>query len=407
MSAANKAPLPPLTPKQRLLRALRGEPVDRVPWAPRLDLWLNAQRYQGTLPPHWRDASLLDIVRELDWPYHGVIPNFLDVEHPDEIADRAINVDHVPHQPYRVRFRRVRRRVERRGDDIRVVYQLPSGEELSALLRYDEAMRRAGVTLLHVQEHVIKSREDYARLGALFADIVVEPDNTRFAALQKEIGEAGLVVALAHLAASPVHHLLKDVAPYDRLYYDLHDHPDVISDLAQAMTPYWHAVLAACAQSEAEIVLYGANYDLMITPPPLFEKHIAPWLKQAADVLHAAGKMLLTHTDGENDQLCRFYVECGVDVADSVCPAPMTRLPLAEYRRQFGTRPAIWGGLCSICVLPDAMSEAQFEAHVEEALAAIGDGRGIVFSLADTTPPQASWERLQRLAEKIAAFRPA
>lgn len=392
-----------MTHRQRILKALRAEPVDRLPWVPRLDLWYNAHRYCGTLPDPWRDASLLDITRELGVGYHAVTPNFLDVEEPDEVADRAVGLDHVSNQPYRQHFNNTKRIVTRDGDRIRVTYKLPQGE-LSSVLRYDEGMRRAGITLVHVEERVVKSLDDYALLAALFEDIIVEPDQTRFLALRDRIGDAGVPVALANVAASPVHHLLKELVPYDQLYFDLHDHPEVMADTAKAIAPYFEQVLAACAQSEAEVVLFGANYDLMVTPPPFFEQHLAPWLKRAADVLHEAGKLLLTHTDGENRQLNHFYVECGVDVADSVCPAPMTRLTLADYRRDFGTRPAIWGGLCAVSVLPESMSDEQFEAHVDGAIEAVGDGRGIVFSLADTTPPGASLERIKRIGEKMAAW---
>ncbi len=392
----------PVTHRQRILTALRGEPVDRLPWVPRLDLWYNAHRYCGTLPPAWREASLLDITRELGIGFHAVIPNFLDTPDPDEACDRAIGLDHVKNQPYVLRFRRTRRIVAREGDRTRVTYRLPTGE-LSAVLRYDEGMRRAGITLLHVEEPVVKSLDDYRLLAALFEDLVVEPDPSHYRAHRAQIGEAGVAVALGTVAASPVHHLLKEVVPYDRLYFDLYDHPDVIADTAQAMQPYFDQVVAACARSEAEVVLVGANYDLMVTPPPFFEQHIAPWLQRAADELHNVGKLLLTHTDGENLQLNHFYVECGVDVADSVCPAPMTRLTLGDYRRDFGLRPTIWGGLCSVAVLPESMSEREFEAHVDAAITAVGDGRGIVFSLADTTPPGASLERIRRIGEKLAA----
>lgn len=389
--------------RERILAALQHEPVSAVPWVPRLDLWYNANRYCGTLPPEWQDASLQDVARDLGVGFHAVIPDFLDTEEPDEVYDRALGLDHVKNQPYRLRFRRTKRHVHRDGDRTHVVWKLPQGE-LSAVLRYDEGMRRAGVTLVHVEERVVKSLDDYALVGQLFEDVVVEVDESRYEAYCHEIGEDGVVVALGNVAASPVHHLLKELVPYDQFYFDLHDHPEVIADTVRAMEGYSREVVRACARSEAEVVLVGANYDLMVTPPPVFEQHIAPWLKQAAEELHSAGKLLATHTDGENDRLNHFYLECGVDVADSVCPAPMTRLSLADYRRDFGEDIAIWGGLCSICVLPESMNEQQFEAHVEEALASLGDGTGIVLSLADTTPPGAEVARLRRVGEMVRAF---
>jgi uroporphyrinogen-III decarboxylase len=394
-----------MTHRERILAALRGQPVDRLPWVPRLDLWYKANRYRGTLPAQWAEASLMEIVHDLGVGCHAVIPDFLDVEEPDQVADRALGLDHVPNSPVRVRFRTARRLVRRDGDAIHVRYELPQGA-LTAKVLHTEDMRRSGVTMLHVAEPVVKSLADYELVGALFEDLEVEYHPARYEALRDEVGEAGVVVAWAGIAASPVHHLLKELVPYDQFYFDLHDHPEVVLRTARRMEGYFAQVLQACCRSGAELVMFGANYDLMVTPPPLFAEHLAPWLKRAADTLHAAGKLLVTHTDGENDRLTRFYVESGVDVADSVCPAPMTRLTLADYRSHFGTRPAIWGGLCSICVLPESMSEAQFEAHVAGALDSVGDGRGIVFSLADTTPPAASVERIRRIGETMAGFGP-
>lgn len=394
-----------MTHRQRILAALRGQPVDRLPWVPRLDLWYNAHRYCGTMPPEWAEASLLDVAGELGIGYHAVIPNFLDTVEPDEVADRCLGLDHVPNRPARVRFRTTRRTVERRGDAYHVTYELPRGT-LSAKLIYTEDMRRSGVTLLHVEEKVIKSLADYDLVADLFEDLEIVPDASRYEAMRAMVGEAGPVVGWANVAASPVHLLLKELVPYDRFFFDLYDHPEVIARTAARLEGYFTACLEACCRSSAELVMHGANYDLMVTPPPLFEEHLAPWLAKAADMLHAAGKLLVTHTDGENLRLNRFFVEAGVDVADSVCPAPMTKLSLADYREAFGVRPSIWGGLCSVCVLPQSMSEEQFLAHVQGALEAVGDGRGIVFSLADTTPPGASLERIRAIGEMIAAWEP-
>ncbi|MGD9496117.1 MAG: uroporphyrinogen decarboxylase family protein [Armatimonadota bacterium] len=391
-----------MTHRARILAAIRGQPTDRVPWVPRLDLWYKANRFRGTLPRAWTDLPLTAILRELDVGRHEVIPDFLDLEDPDDVADQSLGLVHVRNQPYRWHFRRTQRTVAREGDGYRITYRTPLGT-LTTRLRYTDQMRRDGVTLLHVAERAVKSHDDYATVACLFEDIEVEPGG-RYADFQAEVGDEGVAVAYANVAASPVHHLLKELVPYDQFYYDLHDRPELIAATAARMEGYLCQVVEACARSSAEVVLLGANYDVMLTPPPLFAQHIAPFLRWACARLHEAGKLVATHTDGENDGLLDLYVQCGIDLADSVCPAPMTRLPLAQYRRAFGSHPAIWGGICSSSVLERAFTEAEFEAHLDEVIAAGGDFRGMIYSIADTTPPDASLERIRRIGERLAGL---
>ncbi len=392
------------TCRESILAAIRGEAVERVPWVPRLDLWYTANRNRGTLPECWRGASLPEILRDLGVGRHEVIPDFLDVEEPDQVADQALGIMHVRNQPYRLRFRQTERVVEREGDRYHVAYHTPVGA-LSATIRHTDRMRRDGVTLLHVSERPVKRLRDYETIAFIFEDLEVIPGG-RYADFREEVGEEGVAVALANVAASPVHHLLKELVPYDQFYFHLHDHPGLIEETAERMLDFFRSVVSACAASSAEVVLLGANYDVMLTPPPFFAEHIRPFLAEATATLHEAGKLVATHTDGENDGLLDLYVECDVDLADSVCPAPMTRLPLRRYREAFGTHPAIWGGICSASVLPSSFTDAEFEAHLSEVIEAAGDFRGMIFSIADTTPPDASVDRIRRIGQRLAELAP-
>ena len=394
-----------MTHHDRILAALRRQPVDRLPWVPRLDLWYNANRYCGTLPPQWADASLMEIVVDLGVGFHAVIPDFLDTEEPDESYDRALGLDHVKNQPFRLRFRRTERTVEHHGDEARVSYHTPAGS-LSAKIRYTEQMRRDGATLMQATERVVKCEDDYRIVAALFEDIEVTPDEGRYLEFAGEVGDSGLAVAYANVAASPLHHLLKELVPYDQFYYHLHDRPQMVEGAARALEAYFGQILDACAASSAEAVMFGANYDVALTPPSIFEPHILPELSRWAARIEAEGKLLVTHTDGENDGLCELYAQAGIHVADSVCPTPMTRLSLQAHRDLLGPKIAIWGGICSVSVLTQSMTDHQFQAHIDEALAAAGDGVGIVFSIADTTPPQASLARIRYIGERSASFTP-
>ncbi len=52
-----------MTHRERMLRTLRGEPTDSIPWAPRLDLWYNAQETRGTNPARFEGMVVEDFHR--------------------------------------------------------------------------------------------------------------------------------------------------------------------------------------------------------------------------------------------------------------------------------------------------------------------------------------------------------
>ncbi len=59
-----------------------------------------------------------------------------------------------------------------------------------------------------------------------------------------------------------------------------------------------------------------------------FEKEIMLWCQKAAEALHAKGKLLLMHPDGENKGLMDLIPRCNMDVAEAVAPYPMTKVTL-------------------------------------------------------------------------------
>ena len=68
-----------MTHKERMLGAVRGEALDGLPWAPRLDLWYRARQKAGTLPAGYEDASLMQLTDDLGMGFHSIVPNFQDL----------------------------------------------------------------------------------------------------------------------------------------------------------------------------------------------------------------------------------------------------------------------------------------------------------------------------------------
>ncbi len=392
-----------MTWKERMLSAIRGEPTDRIPWVPRLDLWYRANRRAGTLPMQYADADLMDIVDDLDWGFHAVVPDFRDLRGPEDDVDRALGIYNLWSMPWRTELKGVRRTVRVEGYRTFTEYRTPVGSVQTAVL-YNEEMRRAGVSLTHVEECAFKGPQDYAPLGYIFEHAQVEENYSGYTQFATGIGERGLAVGFATAAASPMHSLQRELMPLDLFFYEAHDHPDKLRGLARQVGFYWDRMLEVVSRCPAEVVLLGGNYDASVTPPPFFAEHVQPWLKAASDALHAQGTYLLTHTDGENAGLLTHYVDSGIDVADSVCPAPMTRLTLRDVRDAFAGRVSIMGGIPSVALLPSSMPERQFRSFIDQFFVDIGAGDHLVLGVSDTTPPAAEFGRLLEIARRAKSF---
>jgi len=59
-------------------------------------------------------------------------------------------------------------------------------------------------------------------------------------------------------------------------------------------------------------------------------------------------------------------IESGIDVADAVCPHPMTKVTLAEYYRRWGERITIFGGIPSNLPIVKAPDDDTFETYMDE-----------------------------------------
>jgi len=293
----------------------------------------------------------------------------------------------------------VEREVTREEHRTRVVYHTPVGS-VSCRVRYTPEMRAAGASLPWIEEHALKGPDDYPVLEHIFSHLEVIPDESRYRQWQEWVGDAGVAVAFGSLSASPIHHIMRELMTMTDFFLEMHDYPERLAALGESMTPWFEQMLAALAGSSAEVVFMGANYDETITYPPFFEQHFLPWLVRAGEVAHEQGKLLLTHTDGENEGLLELYRRCNFDIADSVCPAPMTKLTLAEAIAGL-PGVTIWGGIPSVAVCDSSMSEAEFNRMVAETIELASDRSHIILSIADTTPATANFQRLVYITELV------
>jgi methylmalonyl-CoA mutase cobalamin-binding subunit len=136
--------------------------------------------------------------------------------------------------------------------------------------------------------------------------------------------------------------------------------------LAEAIEVFYEQMLQAVADSPAQGVCWGGNFDDMITYAPYFEKELLPWLQKAGDVLRARGKIIDCHCDGENLGLMEVIKAARIDVAEAVCPYPMTKVTLGEYYRGWGQNTTIFGGIPSNILVAELTTDEEFEAYLDD-----------------------------------------
>jgi len=391
-----------MTHKERILAACRGERADRIPWLPRLDLWHNANARAGTLPERFAGATLRQITDALDLGFHCVVPNFLDVRTPEDTVDRGLGIYRLAQMPFDVRLREVDREVRVDADTTHVIYHTPVGE-ISCAFTYTKEMKEAGASISWITECAYKSVDDVPALEHIFANLEVLPSPEPFRAWSDWIADACAPIALGGLAASPMHHIMRDLMPMTDFFLELVDHPAALDTLARSLSAYYNDVLSALAQCDADIIFLGANYDETITYPPLFEEHFLPWLSRLAAMANDRGKFLLTHTDGENEGLIDLYRRCGFHIADSFCPSPMTKMTLRDFLTALPDV-TVWGGIPSVALCESSMSRDDFDRLLDDTLALAAEHPRLILGIADTTPAGAGLDRILAISERVNAL---
>ena len=360
--------------RDRALAAMRGHPVDHIPFIGRMDLWYTFHRNGGTLPSPYESASLWDLQRDLGIGIFGFgawdISFYRLVHHDVEITQKAQN------------------------GLTTVQYDTPYGT-LTCRERMPDELKGAAGAGARI-EFPFKTVEDYEALGFLIEHTEVVENFRAYDQFVEAIGPDG--VALPFAGWLPAHQLMIRYMGYQTFYYQLHDHPDRIESLVQALTEQQRQVLALAAQCSAQAIEVGANYDEQMTPPRIFDTFFAPFYREAREVLSRGDKILVVHGDGEMRSLLEKLMSCGVQVVEALTPKPMTSIDILETRRLWGDRVAMWGGVASV-ILTDTFSDEEFERYMEDLFQAVAPGDRFILGFGDNVPTDALFPRIKRVAE--------
>jgi len=391
-----------MTNRQRMLAAIKGEMPDALPFAPRLDLWYAAAQARNTLPVQYQNDTLEDICRKENWGIYRLTGDYRYLETTyDDWPFCCLGIYAPPETVYAMTFDKhinVKSRVTEGVMDL--IFETPKGD-LTTTLVLNNDMKKEGVTYPWIKEKLIKTEGDWDLMALLFESLTLIPRYDSFLEQERLIGESGLIVSQATDPGSPVHLIQKNLIDPTTFFTLYKQNRKKIDKLADSVSHYFNQVLDIYEHYPGEVLAWGCNYDRTITFPPYFETDILPWHIKVHDRLKSRGKYILTHTDGENDGLLDLILQTKVDGCESLCPYPMTRIKLHEYRKAW-KNVTIIGGIPADYLIPDKTTETQMIDYLDYSFKAMAPGTRFIPGITDGVSPLSTFERLQKMGTYFA-----
>lgn len=325
-------------------------------------------RIRGSMPEPYRDFTLLEFYRHFDWG--------LPVHHYGWFKrEYAGSVEKITTDDGNERVSRLR---------------TPKGE----LVRRD--LLAADGSWCPV-EHYCKQPRDLEIIRLAVEATRFTPRYERVTAAMQEIGGQG--IGDLPLDRSPFGKLVHEYMGFEQAIYALFEDESYIAEFLIFQEQKDLELVHLAAQGPERIVILSDHADENLISPRQYERYCLPYYQQITSILHARGKIVSTHLDGNFRGFFPLLSQTGFDLLDGCTPAPMFNYEVEELAA------ALPSGMKAYCGVPATL----FCQHrpVGEILA-FGDriattlaGRGIL-NVGDILPPDGDIEQVIALGAHLA-----
>ena len=383
--------------RQRFLATLNGEIPDRPAFITRLETWYKSYARCGELPGRFAGMTLSEVHQAVGVGQLKFMCPYAFKLHDVEVS-AALNGEQF--------YREYEPAIENFPGMWDYVSALKPGETVSELrtpagtLRLRHAMLPEGVvnaTEPYLKEKLIKTEDDLRVVEYILerAEFVSQYD--MISAEQQILGENAFVVPL--LQRIPFQQALLEYFGEMELFYALNDNPRQVTRLLYLLDQQMEEVIHHIASFDWPYIEFPDNLHALMTNPQLFRRFCLPDLQKYTIMLHAQGKKVGSHTDGNIKPLLNLLADSGLDVCESVSPYPLTECTFDEIWEAWQNGPLIWGAIPSP-ILEETTNEADFCAYIDHLFATIGDSP-IILGVVDLFMRHNSIERVSYIANRL------
>jgi hypothetical protein len=364
-----------MTEGERLLKVLRGETPDRVPWFADLGHWFRSENGR-----QWDLFNISNCTKEMTDLHRDVRAGwYIEVGslHEEYFDDDVI------------------REKELNGDLAIERYKTPIGE-IYMERRWNPLSFSWDITRLMVQDTGDLEILTYAIERKRFRQRF---DNWEF--IEATGGDVGL--GFPNLGYTGLGSLMSYYMGVQNTIYAIYEHPDLVEKYIRTFNDRHIELVDMYCQLPAPHIIFTDNLSGDVQPPDIFRRFSFNHYREISRRLHDAGKTVSTHMDGMLDGIIGTVAETGIDVADACTPAPTGDLKPAEIRKQAGEKMVLMGGISPVMWLPST-GEKQFISHIREWLDLRKTNSRLVQSAGDQVPPGTEYKRIKLVYDIVEEY---
>jgi len=360
-----------MTSRERWLAALKRQPVDRLPFWPKIN---------GSYATHQREPFRSMSIPEL----HAWIGSDKHVGGLSCLKTVRTNTS-----------------VESttRDDVQTTVYRTPRGE-LTLVQRFDPYSHS-----WHPKEYPVKSADDIETMALVYADERAEfdPDqDERAKATERELGEDGVVVT--GLGISPLMEWIQYLAGLKNGLLLLADYPEKVEFLFDQMHAALYRRTAILAEKSCYRIIYSSeNTSTTLISPELFRRYCLRHLMDYGRIIASAGKFHVLHMCGHLKVLLPDIDTLPAAAMEAFTSPPVGNTTLLDGRTACKDKCLI-GGTNATLWLEDAETITRTIGHDLDVLP---HRRGIVVTSAGVMPPGCPPETIKRVADWVKSYEAA
>ncbi len=359
-----------MSSRERIMAALNGQDVDRMPWSPCIDgYFLGKMDQVDGFRRIGADAMLRHVIN-----YIGSAPFRLTAPVPGKTM------------PWEMKEKKI-------GDDIEIVYETPVGS-LTERIRFNADSPNIPWTT----KRRVHTVEDMKVLSWMCEQAEFVPMPAFFDDAEKRIGDDGITTS--SILGTPMFWLLNSEIDIDQFWYLYFDHTTAMEELFEAAHGMIKRMCAASAQGPGDVVIQYDNLSASLCSPKIWQKYTPQWINDYADILHQGDKRYLLHACGHLYQFGDMLKDVPLDGLVDVATPPTGTLPdLATARKLWGPDKFIMGGIDATAQVE--LEPKQLKEYVFDVLEKMGNGRRMALGTNDAVPKNTTWERLLAITEAV------